>query len=250
VKISALQQAIYTALTTSVSGPSISWVELTTETTSGVTIQNTGYAPVFIKATSSASAPSNTDGALEFPAANAALSISLSSTFLGISGANRLWAYSWFDTTVAISHPPSTNRTVSIPGSSQESDLLELLAAEYYDPLYPVFSAGSVPQSADSETDSAFPFITYHVSALQPYDTKDNLGGSALVQVDVWDRSASIRDLNGIADAVDARLRRQALTITGATHIETILESASQMPDADGKTKRMLMLYRVLFLSQ
>lgn len=248
MKAAALQQAIYNILTTSVHAPTYTWVELTEGTTSFITFQNVGYSSVFVKATASAAEPVDTEGALEFPAASQAVSYTLMEMFPGIAGANRLWAYAPFDTSVAVSHPPSTNRTVSIPGSPTGSDLLALLAQDHYDPLHPVFSVGSVPQSADSESESAFPYLTFSTTSLTPNDTKDKVGGSATVQIDVWSRTLSDLAVNQIVDAIDARVRRADLSITGATHITTELISSIMTDDPDGKTKHVVILYRVLFL--
>lgn len=121
------------------------------------------------------------------------------------------------------------------------------LLSTAYAPLPAIFT--DVPQAIDPERETDFPYISIGADTITPYDTKDAPGGNALVQVDVWDRAASMLDIKAVADTVDARLRRQALTITGATHITTELESCIFTPDADGKTKRALMLYRVLWIT-
>lgn len=249
MKAAALQQAIYTALTTPLAAPTITWTELTQAETDYVTFQNVGYAPVFVKATSSSSAPINSSGVLEFPPAAQAVSYDLADLFPGISGANRLWAYSWFDTSVAISHAPSTNRTVLLTGIPSGSDLISLLAQDFYDPLYPIFSIGSVPQAADSESDAAFPYITFYAPSITPFDDKDRVGGSAVVQIDVWARTLSDLAVNQIGDVIDARIRRQPLSIAGASHITTELITAQLLDDPDGKTKHLLTQYRVLWLT-
>jgi hypothetical protein len=77
----------------------------------------------------------------------------------------------------------------------------------------------------------------------------DSVGGSASVQIDIWARSRSVLDIKEIADAVDARLRRQPLTITGATHITTELQDSQDMDDPDGKTMRIMLRYNVLWLT-
>lgn len=248
MKAAALQQAVYDALVTPIGAPTYSWVELTENTTFVVTFQNVGYSQVFVKATASASAPSDAVGALEFPPASQAVSYSIAEMFPGIAGANRLWAYAPFETSVAISHAPSTNRTVLVPGSPSGSDLLALLAQDHYDPLYPIFAIGSVPQSDDSESDDAFPYITFHASSITPFDSKDKLGGSVIVQIDIWSRTLSGIQVNQISDAVDVRMRRTDLSIVGATHITTELISSIMTDDPDGKTKHVVILYRVLFL--
>jgi hypothetical protein len=127
-----------------------------------------------------------------------------------------------------------------------DSSVTSLLSTSY-SPLVAIFT--DVPQAADSELESAFPFITIGADTINPFDSKDDLGGSAIVQIDVWDRATSMLDLKAVVDAVDARLRRQDLSISGVTHITTELESCTFSRDPDGKTKRALILYRVLWLA-
>lgn len=105
-----------------------------------------------------------------------------------------------------------------------------------------------VPQPSDAGAAGMFPYITYSVTSLSPFDTDDEAGGNAVVQVDAWHRVASALALNTLADAIDARLRRQPLTISGTTHITTELISSTMTDDPDGKTKRALLLFRVLYL--
>jgi len=127
-----------------------------------------------------------------------------------------------------------------------DSSVTSLLST-YYSPLVAIFS--DVPQAADSELETAFPFITIGGDTINPFDNKDDLGGSAIVQIDVWDRATSMLDLKAVVDAVDNRLRRQPLTISGVTHITTELDSCNFSKDPDGKTKRALILYRVLWIA-
>lgn len=106
-----------------------------------------------------------------------------------------------------------------------------------------------VPQANDSELETYFPFVTIGGDTINPFDSKDDAGGSAIVQIDVWDRSTSMLDIKAIADAIDGRLRRQPLSISGVTHITTELDSCNFTRDPDGKTKRALILYRVLWIA-
>ena len=126
------------------------------------------------------------------------------------------------------------------------SSVTGLLSTKYA-PLVSIFS--SVPQAANSGDDSYFPFITIGNNVISPYDVKDSVGGSASVQIDIWARSRSVLDIKEIADAVDTRLRRQPLTITGATHITTELQDSQDMDDPDGKTLRIMLRYTVLWLT-
>lgn len=121
------------------------------------------------------------------------------------------------------------------------------LLSTYYSPLPAIFT--DVPQADDSELETAFPFITIGGDTINPFDSKDDLGGSAIVQIDVWDRAASMLDLKTLVDAIDTRLRRQPLSIAGVTHITTELDSCVFSRDPDGKTKRALILYRVLWIA-
>lgn len=125
---------------------------------------------------------------------------------------------------------------------STDAALVALLSQAYGVPA--IFS--DVQQPADAGAVNLFPFITYAVTSLTPFDTDDAAGGNAIVQVDVWARSKETATINAIADAVDTRLRRQPLAVSG--HITTELVSATTSDDPDGSTKRALMLFRVLYL--
>jgi hypothetical protein len=130
--------------------------------------------------------------------------------------------------------------------STPEGSVTPLLSTAYI-PLAAIFT--DVPQADDSELETMFPFITIGGDTINPFDSKDDLGGSAIVQIDVWDRASSMLRLKTITDAVDARLRRQPLAISGVTHITTELDSCVFSRDPDGKTKRALILYRVLWIA-
>lgn len=121
------------------------------------------------------------------------------------------------------------------------------LLSTAYAPLAAIFT--DVPQAADSELETMFPFITIGADTINPFDSKDDLGGSAIAQIDVWDRASSMLDLKAVVEAVDGRMRRQPLNIDGVTHITTELDSCVFTRDPDGKTKRALILYRVLWIA-
>jgi len=127
-----------------------------------------------------------------------------------------------------------------------DSSVTSLLSTAY-SPLTAIFT--DVPQSIDSEKQANFPFITIGADTITPFDDKDSPGGNAIVQIDIWHRAASMLSLKTLVDAVDARMRRQTLSISGATHITTELDSSVFSRDPDGKTKRALLLYRVLWIT-
>ncbi len=121
------------------------------------------------------------------------------------------------------------------------------LLSTAYAPLAAIFT--DVPQAADSGSDSFFPFITIGADVINPFDSKDSQGGSAIAQIDAWDRTSSMLNVKAISGAIDARLRRQPLSISGVTHITTELQNCVFSRDPDGKTKRALILYRVLWIA-
>lgn len=121
------------------------------------------------------------------------------------------------------------------------------LLSSAYAPLPAIFT--DVPQSLDAEKESSFPYVTIGGDTINPFDDKDNPGGNAVVQIDVWSRASSMLTLKAVVDAIDARLRRQPLSIAGATHITTELDSSVFSRDPDGKTKRAILLYRVLWIT-
>lgn len=127
-----------------------------------------------------------------------------------------------------------------------DSSLTGLLSTAYA-PLPAIFT--DVPQAIDAEKESQFPFVTIGADVINPFDDKDHPGGNAIVQIDIWARASSMLNLKELADVVDARLRRQSLTISGATHITTELDSCVFTRDPDGKTKRALVLYRVMWIT-
>lgn len=106
-----------------------------------------------------------------------------------------------------------------------------------------------VPDVDDGQPDADFPYVVIGNDTITPFDTKDNVGGNALVQVDAYSRSTSKLQIKTISDAIDARLRRQPLTMAGVTHITTELESNNLIRDQDGRTMRAIILYRVMWLN-
>ena len=127
-----------------------------------------------------------------------------------------------------------------------QASLTSLLSTQYA-PLVAIFS--DVPQSVDSELDSAFPYVKIGQDTLTPYNTKDSLGGEDRVQIDVFARGSSTLAGKAVADAVDVLMNRTALTISGATHITTELEQCVPTDDPDGRTTHWVMIYRVLWLT-
>lgn len=97
------------------------------------------------------------------------------------------------------------------------------------------------------EADSDFPYVVIGQDNLSPFDTKTDNGASALCQIDVWSRQNNLTEAKDVASAIYAILQNGSLTITGADHILTRVESETFSSDPDGQTKRGMCMYRVIY---
>jgi len=81
-----------------------SWTQLTDADITSATFQNRSAYPVLVKGTVGAVAPSDADGAIRYNPGQGERNVLLSDLFPGVSGANRLYAYSDQEAEVSISH--------------------------------------------------------------------------------------------------------------------------------------------------
>jgi len=123
------------------------------------------------------------------------------------------------------------------------SSLVEALSSEWG--LDPVFD--HVPQVPDPQNDAYFPYITVSQVTANQWDTDGTNGASAIVQIDVWSRMRGLLQARDIAQRVYDLLHYQPLTITGATHIWTGVESVEGSTDPDGKTRRAMLTAQVVY---
>lgn len=114
-------------------------------------------------------------------------------------------------------------------------------------------SAGSIDAvftdlpEENAEDDAFYPFVSFGRDATMPFDTKTSDGGSALVEINVWTRSADYVQAKQIAERIWALLHNQSLTISGCDHILTKMQDADFSLDPDGKTRRALMFFRIVY---
>jgi hypothetical protein len=108
-----------------------------------------------------------------------------------------------------------------------------------------VFQVGRVPRQNAGDA-GLFPYITYSVPSDVDYSDKGDLGGEAVIQVDVWDRSGSALALGLIMRAASLATVRQEWAVPGFITCER--ESSDVIPDPDGKTMHGLIRLRVLYL--
>lgn len=80
------------------------WTLLTDADVTVVTFQNTSQSDVWIKATTDTTAPTNMQGALKYHPSMGEAARSLADLFPGLSGRDRLWAYSDEAASVFVSH--------------------------------------------------------------------------------------------------------------------------------------------------
>lgn len=102
------------------------------------------------------------------------------------------------------------------------------------------------PQAAQSEDDSAFPFITIGPVSATPNDTKGDNGFSTLFDVHIWSRSSSALTWRSIGDQVyDALQKYDALPVVGANVVDCRFDSSTNFDDPDGRTKHYVLTFRV-----
>jgi hypothetical protein len=118
-----------------------------------------------------------------------------------------------------------------------------LLTAGYGVPA--IFQVGRVPQN-ESQEPAFFPYLTISVPSDVDFSDKGALGGNAIVQVDVWDRSGSAIALGVIKRAVIMATVRKQLAVPGFITCER--ENADDMIDPDGLTMHGIIRLRVLYL--
>ena len=91
------------AQNTNISVPSATWTQLTDASVTAITFQNKSGNFILVKGTTSASAPTDLDGAIRYNPGQGELNTALSDMFPGIS-AVRLYAYAPEGASVMVSH--------------------------------------------------------------------------------------------------------------------------------------------------
>jgi hypothetical protein len=103
-----------------------------------------------------------------------------------------------------------------------------------------------VPE-VEGDDDSYFPYISFGPDVAAPWNTKSSLGAEVSVQIDIWSRQSDFTEAKAIASLVYDRLERQPLTIAGAHHVTTDIQSITTALDPDGRTRRALILMTVIY---
>ena len=79
---------------TTINVPANTWTQITDGNVSSITFQNIGGDFVRIRCTNGTTAPTDTLGALRYNPGQGERNVSLSDLAPGVSGANRVWAFS------------------------------------------------------------------------------------------------------------------------------------------------------------
>lgn len=80
------------------------WTQLTDANIATITFQNIADNHIRVKATVGASAPTNLTGAIRYNPGQGERNVALSDLFPGVSGANRVYAWSETGAAVVVSH--------------------------------------------------------------------------------------------------------------------------------------------------
>lgn len=102
------------------------------------------------------------------------------------------------------------------------------------------------PQVDDSGSARYFPYVSFWQVTDGGFDTKDAVGSSAIVQVDVWSRRDTT-ECEAVARMVYDLLHRGPLSLPG--HITTECDGMDFQRDPDGKTRHGIVRFRVLALA-
>lgn len=106
------------------------------------------------------------------------------------------------------------------------------------------------PETGEDESPAYYPFISFGQDVHSPFNDKSVVGGDTTLEINVWSQQGDFMEAKTIADRIAEILERQSLTVAGANHITTELESADATRDPDGITKRVLMTFTVLYQTE
>ena len=92
------------AQNTTLSIPAATWTLITDSDITSITFQNLGGVDMLVKATTDTVAPTNSLGALHYPAKYGEMNAPIADLFPGLALRDRLWVYADTAITVQVSH--------------------------------------------------------------------------------------------------------------------------------------------------
>lgn len=84
--------------------------------------------------------------------------------------------------------------------------------------------------------DTIYPYVVLGEMNATPMDTMTFTGMQIFLNVYCWSRNRGRREIRQMMEKIYEALNRQALTITGQHHIDTLFVSSSTSQDSDGLT--------------
>jgi len=106
------------------------------------------------------------------------------------------------------------------------------------------------PYADDGEALTPFPYVVIVQATETPWNTDGTRGLNAVVQIDAYGRSTTVDSAEGVvaglASDVREAIERHPLTVAGASWVTTELESIIPGWEDGGKTRRAVMLFRVV----
>ena len=113
----------------------------------------------------------------------------------------------------------------------------------------PVWSP-KAPQADDGELLGPFPYVVIVQANESPWNTKGTRGLEAVVQIDAYARTTANDSaenlIAGLTSDVREALEHEPLTVASAHWVDTRLESIIPGWEDNGKTRRAVMLFRVI----
>lgn len=104
-----------------------------------------------------------------------------------------------------------------------------------------------VPQAADAEDDTAYPFLVIGPYNFAPNDTKTSNGFDVVVTTHIWTRDHSPLVREALRSGMYDALQKFALTATGCNIIDCRFDSSVDYDDPDGKTRHIVIDWRVTY---
>lgn len=92
---------------------------------------------------------------------------------------------------------------------------------------------------------TAYPYIVVDDMTSVPFDTQGGVGAQVGVNIYCWSQYRGRKEVRQMMDAIYAALNRQALTISGHAHIDTLFMTSSTFRQGDGRTYSGMTSFRV-----
>lgn len=104
-----------------------------------------------------------------------------------------------------------------------------------------------VPQAAQSESNTAFPFVVVGDMDVRDWSTDTEVGFESDFEIHVWSRYSGKKELSNIMSAVHNALNRQALTYESFSVLDILFDTMRTFLDPDGRTRHGIMTFTIRY---